>query len=537
MKAKNFALMIASVLILVLLAGFASAALTVVDKTITNADDNTVTITVTNTGATALTGIDLTDTGDFDIDTESIAPFDLTAAGTTGASITKTINIITDLNTLDLGTHEITITATSGSVSDTGRLTFDNNEFCEFNNPNSNIRINIEDITNKGIINQEVPTQFGDDDKWYPLETIEVEVKVENRGNDDIDNIEVEWGLYNPRINEWFIDDSEKSFDLRDSDDDTLTIKFALDGNIDELEDGEYVFYVRATGDDTDNADQTICASDSEKVDVVLERDLVVLDNIKFLESAQCGSSSQITADVWNIGDKDQDSVSVRVFIDELNINQIVDVGDINSLDKEKLSVTLDIPEDADAKTYALKFTVYDKDNDIYANDDEDSIFEAPFKVEGTCGTPLPKATISATLESEATAGKELTVRATITNTGTELATYTISATNYAGWASSAIIDQEKLALSTGQSKDVLMKFNVNKDAEGEQLFDIKVLSSDGETILSQPVSLTIAKAGFRFGITGAAISSDNWYLWGIGALNIILVIIIIIIAIRVARS
>lgn len=531
MKAKNLVLMIASVLTLVLLSSFASAALTVVDKTITNANDNTVTITITNTGTTALTAISLTDTGDFDIDTESIAPFDLIA----GNSTTKAINTVTDLKTLDLGTHEVTITATSGSVSDTGTLTFDNNEFCENDNPNSNIRITIEDVTNKGINNKDVSTKFGDDNTWYPLENIEIEVKIENRGNDDIDNIDVEWGLYNPRTNEWLIEDSEKSFDLRDDDDETLTIKLALDENVDEIEDGQYTFYVRATGDDS-NTDKTICASDSEKTDVVLEKDLVVLNNIKLQESAQCGSSSQITADVWNIGDRDQDSVSVRVQITDLNISQNIDVGDINSLDKEKLEATLEIPEDADAKTYALKFNVYDEDNNIYETDDQDSVFEVPFKIEGTCGTPLPKATISATLESEAKAGKELAVKATITNTGTELVTYTISAANYAGWASSATIDQETIALAKGQSKDVLIKFNVNKDAEGEQLFDLRVLSN-GEVVLSQPVSLTIEKAGFSFGITGAAIGSGNWYLWGIGALNIILVIVIIIVAIRVARS
>ena len=53
----------------------------------------------------------------------------------------------------------------------------------------------------------------------------------------------------------------------------------------------------------------------------------------------------------------------------------------------------------------------------------------------------------------------------------------------------------------------------------------------------TQPVSFNIEEKSGGFGITGGAINSDNWYLWGIGALNVILVVIIIIVAIRIAKS
>ena len=56
--------------------------------------------------------------------------------------------------------------------------------------------------------------------------------------------------------------------------------------------------------------------------------------------------------------------------------------------------------------------------------------------------------------------------------------------------------------------------------------------------MLEQPVSLTVKQSGFGFpGITGNIISEGNWYLWGIGALNVLLVVIIIIVAFKIAKK
>ena len=78
------------------------------------------------------------------------------------------------------------------------------------------------------------------------------------------------------------------------------------------------------------------------------------------------------------------------------------------------------------------------------------------------------------------------------------------------------------------------MTFDVKKDVSGEKTFNIEILS-ENELVLSQPVSVIIEKSGFSF--TGGVISGDNWYLWGIGAINFILIIVIIFVAIRVARK
>ena len=144
---------------------------------------------------------------------------------------------------------------------------------------------------------------------------------------------------------------------------------------------------------------------------------------------------------------------------------------------------------------------------------------------------------VSAILESGGKAGKEMLVKATITNTGKELVNYNLNVVGYDEWASLVNIEPDTVLLCAGDSKEVLITFDVNKDVSGDKLFDIEVLSGD-ELVKEQAVSVFIEKSGFSFpGITGGVISKDNAYLWGIGILNIILVLVIIFVAIRVARK
>jgi len=139
-------------------------------------------------------------------------------------------------------------------------------------------------------------------------------------------------------------------------------------------------------------------------------------------------------------------------------------------------------------------------------------------------------------LVSGGNAGEELVVKATITNTG-DSATFSLNAAGYSTWASSAVLDQTSVVLATGESKDVLFTFNVKNDVSGDQTFDIEVLS-DNQLVVKQPVSVLIEKTGTKFpGFSGNIINKNNWYLWGIGILNVVLVIIIIAVAVRVARK
>jgi len=408
-------------------------------------------------------------------------------------------------------------------------------DFCSYDdgvseNP-GDLKVEIKDIS--------VTNGFGDDEEWLLLDEIEVEIEIENKGDYDVDDISVEWGIADESMNEWVIEmDEIDEFNIKDGDEEKLVITFRIDDDLDidldELE-GSYYLYVRATGEVDDDTNPMTCASDSEAVSIEVESDFVILTDIEVQEVVQCDTEVQITADVWNIGDRDQDEVYVIIYNKELGINEKIEIGDVDAFEDEKLDALIKIPSDAEEKTYSLKLTVYDEDDDIYENDydEEESVFNVYFKVEGNCGSE-PNAVISASLESGGKAGQPLVIKATIVNTGDDSATFSINAAGYTEWASSAELSQSTVLLNAGDSINVLMTFDVKKDVSGEKTFNIEILS-ENKLVLSQPVSVIIEKSGFSF--TGGVISGDNWYLWGIGAINFILIIVIIFVAIRVARK
>jgi len=153
---------------------------------------------------------------------------------------------------------------------------------CELvGNPLNDLRVKDIDFNNKGM-NGESRTELGDDDAWFPLDDIEVEIELENKGDEDIDNIEIEWGVWDTNADEWIIElDDEKDFDLNDDDEDTIMVKFnledKLDVDLDELNDGDhYRFYVIATGE-SDELEEDVCVSDFEDVEIVIEEHFVAL--------------------------------------------------------------------------------------------------------------------------------------------------------------------------------------------------------------------------------------------------------------------
>lgn len=470
--------------------------------TITDSDSNNIIISITPTST--LTNV-------------TSATFNVTAVNNKDFNFGKAYSTTIQINASD--------TANSSIVSSTQPvISFENDNYCSLGNKGGNLDVDVNIENTDGL---------GDDDEWFPLDNIKVEVEVKNSGNDDIDDVVIEWGLYDSDTGTWVIDGEEKEFNLKDGKKETVTFEFQVDpSDLDEDMDDDFTLYVKAYSDDLGEDVECSGFSDSEKI--TLEDDFVILDKITLPETASCGDEVQLTADVWNIGQADQDEVSVTIYNKELGINKEVVIGDINAFDNEKLEFTFNVPEELDAKFYTIKLSVNDEDGDIYENGNDDQAeFNIPLKIE-SCVAKETKAVVSAELQSGGKAGEELVVKATVTNTGDDKATYSINAVAYTIWASSADLNKNTITLEKGASEDVLLTFNVNPDASGENTFDIE-LTSEGKLIAKQAVSVEIESKGFSFG--GNFITKDNWYLWGIGALNIILVIIIIVVAVRVARK
>lgn len=537
MKTKTFNLLFASVFALVFLIGFSSATISLTspvttlsqssgsfDFTVSSDQNETIDLSIPSisdgSGHTII----------FSLSSEQI-----TIDTSVEDSVLITVDYVVEsgFNFQFEKTYTAKLNAT-GSVSGevTKAFNFEGSSFCEFSNQ-GNLKVTVKDI-------KATSDSFGKDNKWFVFDTVEVKVEIRNSGREDIEDVVLEWGLYNTQSKKWTIEvDEEDEFDIDKGDRESITIKFKLDDSMDEdLEDlskGKYIFYVRATGEIADGTHEgeSTCASDSEEGELMLEKNFVVLYNLKAPEVSQCGSEAHISGDVWNIGSKDQEDIYLKIYNRELGIDEEIQIGDLDSFESTDFDLILQLPEDIVEKAYYLTITVYNEDNKVYKNkDDKESKSSLQLNVQGNCA--VAKASVTAVLESGGQAGKEMIVKATIKNTGKKTSSYSLNVGGYTGWASSATLDKSSLTLNAGQSEDVLLTFNVKRDALGNNLFTLDVLSGN-ELIVSQPVQVEITKKKFSlFG--GNLFSGENKYVWGIGLLNLILIILIIVIAIRISR-
>ena len=457
------------------------------------------------------------------------------------ASSTETIRAIVTFSTSFSGIISGVINVTGTGMSTYETLPFSVNilespemNFCLYDggvsgNP-GDLAINIKDIT--------VKNGFGEDEEWLLFDEIEVDIEIENEGDYDIDDISIEWGLYNPSSNEWAIEiDEVDEINLKDGDDATITLTFRIDDDLDvdldELE-GNYRLYVKATGEVDDDENPKTCVSDSESVSIEGESNFVILTDIQYPESISCGSDVQIIADIWNIGDKDQEDIYIILYNSELGINEKIEIGDIDKFEDKKLDVFLKIPSDVEEKIYFLEMRIYDEDDDIYENDfdDDPAVFSIFLNVVDCI--VQPDLLISATLESDAKAGEDLVIRVVLTNTAKTAKTFTLDISGHENWAR-ILESPETILINGGDFEEAYIKFNVNKGISGTNTFSIRVYS-DSELLATQPCSVNIEPRGF-LGITGFPVLEGDAYLWGLGILNIILVVVIIIVAIRIARK
>jgi len=541
MKAKTLGLMTLCILSLVFVIGLGSADLTLdllTSPSVVAGDSVTVTFNLSATAEnyTALnwskssadmdaTWKTLPSLPSIDQDDSEI----LSATLSVPLTATGDINAVIDLQNGTTSGDQLTFLITVIPAPEEVR-------FCALTADDDNLmELEIEEITVTG---------FGEeDDEWVPLDEVEVEVRIENTEKDyKLEDVEISWGLYNLVTGEWVLDEEESDFNIKDGDEKTLYFTFKLE-DPDEFEnDDTYAFYVWAQAFPEiieDEVNNKVCRVVSEDINVIVDSDFLVLDNLQIegidLENMEyptevsCGTTLHLTGDIWNIGDSNQEEIEIRIYNYDLGIDELLKIGDVDSFDSESISFEFTIPEGIEEKWYELEFTIQE-DGDVFENDyvDEDAVFNVLLDVKGNCA--LPKALVSAALDEGGKAGRELIIRSTITNTGTKSTSYLVSAVGYSEWASSANVDLSTLILEAGQSADVLITLDVNKDVSGERLFNIEVLS-EGELVVSQPLSVSIEKAliGDIFG--------DNGVLTAlIIGIAIVLIIIIIVLAIRVAR-
>ena len=156
-----------------------------------------------------------------------------------------------------------------------------------------------------------------------------------------------------------------------------------------------------------------------------------------------------VTARVYNIGRHDEDEVQVYLYNKELRINLDTDVFELDEEDSEKIEFSLQIPQDAEEKSYLLEFTAYYDDLERTS----DKIREL-LKIEGNCFKEIKNVGITAQAIT-ALAGTPNTISFNVKNTGTVETDYSASLIGYETWATVGAIFPESFTLEAGQSKYV----------------------------------------------------------------------------------
>jgi len=518
-----------------------------VDFTITNKETTSVTVTI----PASISIID--DTNSITIST-SDQLFSLDATG--GANDSKTIILTTTLADpfeFELGKYssDLTININNGTIDEDRTLTVSFiNSFCELGAiDDSNLDLNVE-INNLG--------QGAEDEEWLPLDRIKVEVQIENDKNDvDLNNVVLELALIDESGNNvaddliWLSEDNEE-IEIGDVDEDekeehTFEFKVPADLGIDET---DYLLMIKAYPEDDEEItciDFSNDLSDDYYEDIKITREeeddrmvIIDLDEVDEFIEAPCGSTVVLEADVYNIGDQDQEQTQINLYNAELGLDLYEVIReDLDEGDSERIDFTFRIPDNAEEKQYDLELvTYYDYDEDDDEYDENSKSFYVYLRVKGNCEVELAEPKITAELDEEtpeAIAGEQVIIKATVKNTGDEETEYTISITGNSDWSSLVDITPKTLTIAAGESADVDITLDLDETTDGDQEFTIK--ATYGEQTTAQKVALTV-KGGKAAGITGASIGThirENAFIYVIVIINIILIIAIISVVRRMA--
>jgi hypothetical protein len=519
-----------------------SLILTASDSHIVIGQNTSLTLTNVNSSA-AVTSIFFTTTGATGGLNLKFTP---STISTLDANSAQTITVAPiNFNSLSFGNHDITVNAVGNisggqTVQASVPLTVDKG-LCEVGPRGTNLTLSRVKIRSSG----------DKDEEWKLLDTVEVEVKVEDRG-EDVNDVFVDLVLYDGSGNDVtgsldFLNADEDQIELGDfghNDDDTATFEFQVPADFDT---GSYKLAVKAYSDGNEGQD---CIDSSgnlngrifQSISIKQENDddkLVTIDNVNLPSETTCSESATGSFEVFNVGDKDQDQVRITMFNKELGLNQEFEIrNNLDRGDSEVIDFTLDLPNNMQNKKYPIMFRAeYSYRNGNY-QDRSDDLTRGSLNIIGCASSGsgsntgsgnLNDVDISPTLKSSAQAGSKLVVDAIITNTGSQPVTLALDASGYQSWAKLDSVSSRTLSLDSGDSQTVTFAFTVDDTAAGAQSFTLQA-RGNGDSI-SQPVEVNLESKSSGFNFSGNAS-----LLWIIGIINVVLIVLIIIVAVRLSR-
>lgn len=490
------------------------------------------TINITNTGNTNLANINMSRTGDLNVSLSS-NNFVLTP----GSSALVNINLLSNMASLGLGLFTTNIEAKDISTGASGTISYSiSNDFCDNGNVNTS-KVEIRDIED---VNSDHEW------KWKPLDSIEVKAKIRNNVGSDEDFV-VELGIYDS-IDKKFIDIDDEStleqdISLDDGDSETVTFTFEAPTELEDS-DGRYVVYIKSYVDGEENkycnsyaSKDVPSASSTSSLRIDRDSNDVILQDISVPEIVSAGDTVRISATAHNIGKNDETKVKVAIKNLQLGLDMETLPFSLDVDDSDDASFSFVIPTTAQNGVYTLNlFTMfkYKKSSDTYEKISSDTWTKTIKVVGGTSQNASVSASsgITASLESEAKAGSDMSVTATIKNLGSSTATFIVDVKDYESWATLNSVSSRLFTLSAGESKDVKLSFAVSKNVSGEQTFTIE--SRAGTNVETKEVAVTIAEGSVLSSLANSL--GGKTILWIIGIINVILIVLIIVLAVRIFR-
>lgn len=535
---------ITSVLLsLFLVLGIASAASCSLSTSTINFynSQNSTSFTLTPTNTSVKTNYSLT-APSMQYDDSSVIPFNLVSS-LSSVNTTQTINFATlaDFSKLSVGkTYSGTLLVSNAQNSSDSNTINVNlyKQYCSSGDLGTNLSISNVDINNVD----------GDDTDWMPLDNIELEIEVANNNPDNGAKIdtEVKVALYDSNGKEYLDLDKVAFGKINKADSTTKTIKFQVPANVGKDYSTLYL-YIKAY---QKGKESQICASkfDSNyRQAITISREdednkLVVPYDVTFEPTtALCSDTVTVNAKIANVGDSDYDHVKVKITNADLGLNQHKVINSLNIGDKDEVAFSFNIPSTAAEKTYSINFrTYYDYNSGSEESDGSYGQASREFNyhlvVSGNCIKP---SNISMTLNTAVQTtsikeGKEVTIKTSIKNTGTNTESVVVSVSGNEDFSSVKSITPSTLSLAAGQSADSTIVIKLNSDSEGEKYFNVKVLAGTKE--FTQRVSLSIEANSNIFSRLGANIAS-NWVIWLVVIVNIVLIVAIVLVVLRMMRN
>jgi uncharacterized membrane protein len=323
----------------------------------------------------------------------------------------------------------------------------------------------------------------------------DISVKIWLQSNVDLEDVEVEAFISGYEYNDKErMSDTTHIFDMDTNVTYVKKLKLTLPSKVEEDN-----YKLRIIVSDRDG--EEVVQKYSLKIDV--KRHLLTIKDVVLSPegTVQAGRALLATVRVKNIGEKDEESVKVKISIPELGISASDYIDEIEADESESSEeLYLRIPTCSDAGTYVLKADVeYDEGYETVSKEMAVDVAEgeACEAVAPTITPTTPQTIIGvgATTQDVTAGAGGVIYPLTITNAGATSRTYTIAVSGAEDWADVRISPSNTLIIDAGESKSVFVYVSAKDTASaGSHMFAVEV-SSGGESLKEITLSANVAVA------------------------------------------